>query len=123
MPDYLLSDAQLAAVQEVALRGMKTQVKIYRKTTADSDYGDEETITFPLHLTVMGWMFSRPIAQQEQDTGSLVAANTYRLFLPVGTDILVGDKVAIGAQEYIVSDTTAETTWPALLTCSLRKRE
>jgi hypothetical protein len=62
---------------------------------------------------------------QDIDTGMIVTSNTYRLFVPVGTDIQIGDHVFVGPNPdaYTVSDTTAESTWTALLTCSLRRRE
>jgi hypothetical protein len=123
MTGPLLTPGQLIAVQEIALRGMVTPVEIYRRTVADSDYGDDETITYPLFATVDGWLYSRPTLVMQQDTGALVADNTYRLFLPVGTNILSGDRVTVDGAEFTVIDTTRESTWPALLTVSLRRRE
>lgn len=120
----LLSSSQLAAVQEVALRGMQTQVTIKRRVTVDSDYGDGESVTYQTVVaTTKGWFYSRPTPVQDDDSGSLTTVNTYRLYLPVGTDVRVGDLVIVGQTAYVVSDTTAESTWLALLNVSLRKRE
>ena len=67
---------------------------------------------------------SKSAAQNVNTAGALVTVNTYRLYLPVGTDIKVGDEVVVGGDDvYIVSDTTAESTWMAVLECSLRKRD
>lgn len=126
-----LTDNQLARVRDVALLGMITPVTIERRAEAapppGGDYGDDfisYTVTSETkRLAVKGWFFSTPTPVQDVDTGMVVTTNTYRLFLPVGTDIRVGDHVHVSDQDYTVSDTTAESTWLPLLTCSLRKRE
>lgn len=123
MPDHLLSDAQMLALQEVALLGMKTPITIQRKSTSDTDYGDLEEVTYTTVSSVKGWFYSTPTPTRDVDTGSVVTANTYRLFVPIGTDVRDGDQILVGSETYIVSDTTKESTWTALLTCSLRKRE
>lgn len=121
--NHLLSARQMAALQEVALMGMQTPVTIKRRTTSDTVYGDKDEVSFTTVATALGWFHSTPTPIQEQDTGSVVTANTYRLFLPVGTDVRDGDQITVGSTVYVVSDTTAESTWKALLACSLRKRE
>lgn len=129
-----LSDSQMARVRDVALLGMITPVIIERRADAPppvgGDYGDDYLSFTPTtestRRTVKGWFYSTPTPIQDVDTGAIVTANTYRLFLPVGTDIKVGDHVHVGndpTDDYTVSDTTAEGTWLPLLTCSLRKRE
>lgn len=123
MPDHLLSDAQMLALQEVALLGMKTPITIQRKATTDTVYGDLDEVTYATVATAKGWFYSTPTAVRDIDTGSVVTANTYRLYLPIGTNIRDGDQVVVGSEIYTVSDTTKESTWTALLNCSLRKRE
>lgn len=126
-----LTDKQLQRVRDVALLGMITTITIERRSEGaipvGGDYGDDfldyTTTTESRRQTVKGWFYSTPTPTQDVDTGMIVTVNTYRLFLPVGTDILVGDVVRVGADEYTVSDTTAEGTWLPLLTCTLRKRE
>jgi hypothetical protein len=126
-----LTDRQLERVRDVALLGMTTPITIERRAEAPipvgGDYGDDfisfTTTSESRRQTVKGWFFSTPDPVQDVDTGQVVTVNTYRLFLPVGTDILPGDHVHVGSQDYTVSDTTAEGTWLPLLTCSLRKRE
>lgn len=127
----LLSAAQLREVQKVAESGMTTPVTIYRRTavsaTAGNDYGDDDLAfdetTDSLRGTVKGWLFSTPTPVQVVDSGEVVTVNTYRLYVPVGTDIEPGDNLVIGSDTYTVSDTTGETTWPAVLGVSLRLRE
>jgi len=114
--------------------GMITPLTIERRADAPppagGDYGDDFLaygITSETRRTkVQGWFYSTPTPQQDIDTGMVITVNTYRLFVPVGTDIKVGDHVHVDTNptdDYTVSDTTAEGTWLPMLTCSLRKRE
>ncbi len=128
-----LTPNQLDRVRDVALLGMITTITIERRSEgpipAGGDYGDDflaYTVTNESRrLQVKGWFHSTPTPQQDVDTGMVVTVNTYRLFVPVGTDIAPGDHVHVGTapDDYTVSDTTAESTWLPLLTCSLRRRE
>lgn len=126
----LLTDGQLSSIQKVAKLGMQTVVTIYRRVattgleTTDDPYGsslsfvEQETST-----VVKGMLHSTPTPTPQVDAGQLVTVNTYRLWVPVDTDILPGDRVEIGANTYVVSDTTADQTWPAFLGVSLRLSE
>lgn len=135
----LVSPSVLAAVRSVAETGLQTKVSIFRRSTTvlgalvtSDDYGDD-SVEFTqtdetLVATVMGWFHSTPTPLQVEESGALVTVNTYRLFLPVGTDVIPGDRIDVVTDTslddtYTVSDTTSETTWQALLTCSLRKRD
>lgn len=127
----LLSAEELLQVQKVAELGMVTTVVIHRRsvttpTVEANDYGDDEvsfSTTGGGSITVKGWLSSRPVEMPDPSGGALVTTTTYRLFLPVGTPVSPGDQVTVGSREFTVSDTTAESTWPALLTVSLRGRE
>ena len=134
MSQPLLTPKQLTAVQAVALRGMQTPITILRRAQVaasgpGSDYGDDEltyTETSESRRTeVMGWFRSTPTPVQTVDTGAIITVNTYRLLVPVGTDILPGDEAQVDGDPntYTVSDTTAESNWLPYLQCSLRKRE
>lgn len=131
--DRFLTANQMARVRDMALLGMVTPITIERRAEAaipvGGDYGDDFLSYTPTsesrRSTVKGWFYSTPTPVQDVDTGMVVTVNTYRLYVPVGTDILPGDHVHVGTapEDYTVSDTTAEGTWLPLLTCSLRKRE
>jgi hypothetical protein len=117
-------------VRKLAELGMQTEVTIYARSEATppaDDYGDDyldfSETNESRKGTVKGWFYSVPADTQDVDTGMVVTTNTYRLLVPVGTDIDPGDKVTVGADEYIVSDTDREGTWLPMLTCHLRKRE
>jgi len=129
--DRFLTEKQMDRVRDMALLGMVTPVTIERRSEVappvGGDYGDDflaYTVTPESRRTeVRGWFYSSPTPEQHIDNGQVVTVNTYRLYLPVGTDVLVGDHVHVGVEDYTVSDTTAEGSWLPLLTCSLRKRE
>lgn len=118
----MLSAAELGAVREVALSGMITPVIIKRLSIGAGPYGDDVTSFAPI-ATVNGWLYSDPQAVITEVGGTQGLVNTYRLFLPVGTDILSGDQVVIGGNTFIVSDTNAESTYLPLLRCTLRRLE
>ena len=119
----LLSSAEIDAFRDVALQGMQDDVAIYRRSTISTD--DGMTSEWAYLTTAKGWIYSVPTQHQSLVSGEIVTINTYRLFVPVGTDIAQGDKVKIGghSQEYICSDTISENTWQAVLRVSLRFAE
>lgn len=123
---------QMARLRDIARLAMVDDILIYRREDApasdpSSDYGDD-ALTFvqtteTKRLLVKGWVASTPTPMQQVDSGAVVTANTYTLYVPVGTDILPGDHVVAGSEEFTVSDTTKENTWTAMMACSLRHRE
>jgi len=121
------SSRQVRHLQKVVLHALTTQVEILRRVVADDadPYGSD--VSYDDMTPVggcLGWLHSTPTPMQQVDNGMLVTFNTYRLYVPVGTDILPGDRVVIdGGAQYNVSDTTNDETWPALLACSLRLKE
>ena len=117
----LISDSEMAALRGVAESGMQTDVAIYQRTTVQTDDGQESVWT--LGSMVKGWLYSTPTPVITLVSGEMTTVNTYRLFVPVGTAISPGDHAVIGAQTFIVSDTTRESTWQPLLRCSLRFAE
>ena len=122
MSTPFFSQSQLASLRNLTLPAMTTPVSIsHRVVTYNSD-GDE-IVSYGPGDNVMGWVYSTPTPQQVEDSGSLITVNTYRLFVPVGTNVFPGDIVWIEGETYVVSDTTFESTWNAMLRCSLRRRE
>ena len=134
MAGKLLTDNQLAAIQKTAMLGFQTEITILRsdpdaglELTDDpygSSFGTPEAVPPPVTSGgIKGWLHSTPTPVATIDSGQLITVNTYRLWVPVDTDIRPRDRVVIGANTYVVSDTTADSTWPALLSCSLRLAE
>lgn len=119
----LLSASQLAALQTVAISGMTDTVSIVRPSQSDSVYGDDEVITYTTVGTSKAWFRSTPTQVATADVGVLVTINTYRLLVPPGTDIRPKDEVTFDTDVYLVTDTTAESTYQPYLQVSLRRRE
>jgi hypothetical protein len=136
------SQAELLSMQDAALPAMQTDIKIYHRTPTDTstgpaanDYGDD-TATYPVvqsgsplaDLTVKGMLYQLVTPVADEDSGEVVTANTYRLFVPLGTPVYPHDEVEAldehgVAVRYEVSDTNADITWKAYVTASLRRLE
>lgn len=125
------SQAELGSIRKLAQLGMQTDVLIKRYYNAVHDehniYGDDDLdfipSSIPTEANVKGWLYSSPSPVISVIGGRIGLVNTYRLYLPVGTQIESGDRVVIGINEFIVSDTTDESTWLPLLAVSLRRVE
>ena len=118
------SPKQLEGFQGLVGHSFQTDIDIWRRDkNSDPDantYGDDgETWTYA--ETVSGWVFSVPTPAIEVYAGRMGLLNTYRLFLPVGTEIESGDRVVAEGGNYVVSDTVKESTWLPILRCSLRR--
>jgi hypothetical protein len=126
----LLSEQQMEGVRRIAEMAMTTPVQILRRGAetglelTDDPYGSGLTFTDATPQGgCLGWLHSTPTPVATMDSGALITVNTYRLFVPHDVDIRAGDHAVIGSNTYVVSDTTADETWPALLSCTLRLRE
>jgi hypothetical protein len=108
------TEGELSYIRGLAKIGMQSDVIIQKRTpVTDEDDG----------VSVKGWLYSQVSPVITVVGGKMALVNTYRLFLPVGTDINPGDHAVIEGNEFIVSDTTAESTWLPLLNVSLRRVE
>ena len=123
MGQPFLSVEQLQSMRGIAERAMTDTVTIQRPSQSDSVFGDDAVITYTYVATSQAWFRSTPTMVATADVGSLVTINTYRLLVPVGTSILPKDQVVVGQEVYLVTDTTAESTWNPYLQVSLRRRE
>ena len=121
MSTPFFSDSEMAALRSVAEQTMQTSIAIWRRTTEQTDSGQRSV--YALSSTVLGWINSTPTPVITLVSGSEAVVNTFRLYVPIGTDILPGDHAVVGAFTYVVSDTTTESTWQAMLRVSLRLAE
>jgi len=126
----LLSEQQMEGIRRVAEMAMTTPVSIMRRTgdvgldLSDDPYGSSVSFNdVTPQGGCLGWLHSVPTQVATTDAGALITVNTYRLYVPHDTDVRPGDHAVIGSDTYVVADTTADETWPALLSCSLRLRE
>jgi hypothetical protein len=142
MVQPFFSPSEVAALEQVALTGMQTDISISASTPTDAssipaggDYGDD-VITYPVvedpanppaPLIVKAWLFQQLTPVGAADTDQIVTVNTVRMFVPLGTPVHVGDTVNVigdpDAIDYVVADTNNEITWKAWLACSLRELE
>jgi hypothetical protein len=118
----VISAEALASLQQVAKLGMTTPVAIQRQSVIEGPEGDDVSVYTPL-ATVYGWLSSRTSPVITVVGGVEALVNTYRLYLPVGTDISSGDQAIIEGSTFTVSDTTAESTLQPMLEVSLRRAE
>lgn len=118
----LISDEELAAIQEVAESGMKTLVSIYHGAVTRTANGQELTYPDTPDVTVYGWLTEMTPQSSKLNVidGQTAISETHRLMLPVGTDCRSGDKIVIGAHAYTAQHTNDGDTYPAALVCYLR---
>jgi len=118
----VISPSEIAALQGIAELQMTTPVVVMRETIIEGAEGDDvsvyATVGFP-----SGWLSSRTTPVITIVGGIQALVNTYRLYLPVGTDIESGDQAIIESRTFTVSDTTAESTLQPMLEVSLRRAE
>ena len=117
----LLSPSELGALSAVVESGMTSDITILRLMSVDSATGQDQSWT--MTSVVKGWMYSGAAPVLTIVSGAQALVDTFRLFVPLGTDVRTGDRVQVGGETYTVSDTTAESTWQAMLTVSLRKAD
>jgi hypothetical protein len=118
----LISDSEMAAIQDLAISGMKTSVAIYHGANTQTPNGRAWGFPSTPDATVLGWLTQKTPGGTKLDVidGQTAVSETHRLFLPVGTDCRAADKVVIAGLTYIVEHTNAGDTYPAALTCYLR---
>lgn len=131
----LFSAHELTALQQFPLAQMTATVVIKRPkfqdgslTTNDNDWGSELSYAaadLTVIATVKGWLYSTPESRADEDAGAIVTSDLYRMYVPIGTAILPKDQIEVGAGPdiYEAVDTTAASTWPALLNVSMRRRK
>lgn len=117
---------ELRALRRAAEVGLISDVEIYRQTRITNESDPENIyedggISFVYSETVRGWMYSSPTSSPDSVRGVIGTMNTYRLFLPVGTQIEPGDRVKVNGTEYEFIDAVDESTWLPILRCSLRR--
>lgn len=120
----LVSDLEMAALQEVAEAGMVDDVTIVTQTPDPGGLEGDSEQTYTTTITVKGWLWETLASDNAELTGGIESVTTaYRLYLPVGTPIENGDRVIIKGATYIVLATNAENTYRPVLRCALRRAE
>lgn len=127
----LLSDRQLAAMQNVGRTGMRVKVIIRRPTYAPGVLGDGErslvaaAVTQPSKVLVNGNLLGYLRQTGGDVTGGvdisrIQTTSTFQLGLPIGTDVRTRDQAVINGEVYAIQNVLDVETWPAMLDCVLR---
>lgn len=122
----IIAPSELAAVQaDIAAVTMRTAVVIYHQTTAvpvssSTDYGDDEIVyvgqTAPgAGIAATAWIVNKPSVDAVDSGGMIQTVSPGVMRMPVGTLVYPGDKVVVGAEEFVVIDTNNDDTFPAWL--------
>lgn len=143
----LLEPSELAAIREVGLQGMQTEIQIWRSSVVPenpsamgydptTDYGDDE-VTDPVQVnepeggigdlvaTTWGWFFSQLQTNVVDASGQLTTLDIHICRIPVGIDVRPADFIirVDNASRYSVVDTNNDDTWPEEQKVTLRRRE
>lgn len=118
----LVSDSEMAALQDLAESGMTTSASVYHETVTAGEGGRVAAYSATLAFTVLGWFtaFTGASARTGINAGEAGTAETYRLLVPPGTDIRNGDKVVVGGTTFFVQSTSAENTYQPYLAAFMR---
>jgi hypothetical protein len=119
----LLTSRQLQAIQKIGESGMASTATIYTHEPyakdPDNPFGDSD-VTYGPARTVKCWLVAKPAFDISQGQGQAFTIAEDVMRVPVGTVIDNGDRVVILGQEYLVTDTTTEATWPEWVTVYLK---
>ena len=119
----LITASELGALREVVETGMQTDVAILSLETVETTDGDDTTVWVEI-ASVKGWLWE-PV---DYPRGGVVGgvrgeAHEFRLYVPIGTDLHVGDRIGVTDDIYNVTNTNASNTYQTELRASLRRLE
>jgi len=122
---FLINPDELLAIQDLAESGMISTVGVYKQTIVQTDDGQETVYPSSPSFSVQGWLYN------QTGTGGTISvldggggiAQQIRLIVPVGTDIISGDKVVVSGEAYFCQYTTAGDTYPPFMRVYLRTIE
>jgi len=119
----LISESELAALQDLVLSGLKTTVYIYNRSTIQTPDGQETGYPASPSSTVLGWLYEitpNPVTLSVINGGESLS-ELFRLLVPIGTNINPGDKIVIGGSDYFAQNTNVDNTYPTSLSVALRR--
>lgn len=117
------SEAQLTALRRTAEVSLVDDIDIWPRTMSDTIYEDAAQASYTYRETVKGWVFSTPTPTPDTVGGIIGTLNLYRIFLPVGTEVIPGDRLYVKGHFFELIDTVDESTWLPILRCSARRLE
>jgi hypothetical protein len=121
----LLTDKQLRSIQKLGEQSFKVSCVLYKKLAFAKDltnpYGDSDIGYAASATTFKGWLVPTHAVDFTMGVSQVISSGNFRLRVPIDLDPDVGDKVVIDTQDYFISESTKEQTWPEWITCRLRR--
>ena len=120
----LVSDSQMAALRNLANKGLDTAYTVWRRTRAETVYGMEDGEPTQVYEGVC-WlrMMNQPFISEGTGMKS-TQMSRYRMHTTRDADIAVDDEIRVSDQEnYIVQDVNTDDTVQIFRTAILRRVE
>lgn len=121
----MLTAKQLQAIQRVGQKTLTTSVTIFKRQPYAHDdsnpFGDDTVSYATTGKKVKGWLVPTNTVDFSMGVAQIISEGNFVLRVPVGTDVEPGDKAVIGGNDYAVSESTTEQTWPEWTSVRLRR--
>ena len=121
----LLTDKQLQAIQRVGEQSFKVTCTLRKRLDFTKDlsnpYGDSDIDYATATSTFKGWLVPTDTIDFTMGVAQIISAGNFRLRIPVDYDPEPGDKITIASNDYFVSESTVDQTWPEWITCRVRR--
>lgn len=121
----LLTDKQLQAIQRLGEQSFKVTCILRKKLAFGKDatnpYGDSDLSYATATSTFRGWLVPVDTIDFTLGVAQVISAGNFRLRIPVDKDPQPGDKITIEGDDYYVSESTTEQTWPEWITVRVRR--
>lgn len=119
----LVSQAELSALEDIVVAGMKTDVAVLRLQTIEVSDGDDYRGWVETETTT-GWLWEPPDYPTGGDVGGVIGAATdHRLFLRSGIEATPGDRIGVDGVLYEILNTNQSNTFQVMLRLALRRVE
>ena len=119
----LISAAEMEAIREVPLAGMATPCSILSLEPVPVADGDDRNEWVETASTVC-WIWEPLGYPRGGEVGGVQGiAHEFRAYLPIDTDLEVGDRLGVDGEIYNVVNTNAGDTYRPMLRAALRKVE
>ena len=120
----LVTDAMLTAVREVGQSGLITTVTIMRREIVAGTDGYDDSEQWVDYGDYQAWIKQNdrgPVLHA--DSGSMASIGRYRIHFKDTVELLEGDLIVDGDEEYVINATNRGTTLRVFATAIARKRD
>lgn len=119
----LISPSEMEALRRIPLMGMQTPVSILKYSAIQRDGADDQMVWLETE-TVNGWIWEPPDYPAGGVVGGVIAdAPSFRVYLPVGVSVDVGDRIGADGVIYNVMNTNIANTFMPMLRLAVRRAE